>query len=520
MIHWYGGHKGYFDHGSLIRAFDRAGIEDGDISNGGILVVAGRTFANDVEGVQSLIDGMPWVLLCVVSDEELSFSLSRLRLPDRCAVWVQTPGPDTVANRYLTCGVPEPVARECRAGKSDPVRTWTFAGQVTHPARKDMAAAVAGRQDGEIRPTEGFAQGMAAKEYAEFMASGKCVLCPGGPVTPDTFRLHEALELGRLPIAWGSAYWDRVFPGSPFPKVDSVSEALPILDRYADDLAWLTDCNRTWAWWLREKRQLAIDIEDTVARLSGVRQERDRLTVLIPTSPTPSNGDHLWDVVESIREVHPDCEILIMMDGVRPEHEGRRMQYELYRRRIIRACAYTWHNVLPLFFSAHTHQAAMTRHALGMVRTDAIFFVEHDTPLLATRHVDYDGILDAIRDRPDVNMVRLHYDESIHPEHRYLMLDYSPTGTPPMIRTAQWSQRPHIARTEFYRWMIATQFSADALCMIEDKVHGSLQVAVQNGNWAEWGTWVYAEGWPDAMKRSGHSDARGGDSKFEHAFRW
>ena len=68
--------------------------------------------------------------------------------------------------------------------------------------------------------------------------------------------------------------------------------------------------------------------------------------------------------IRDIRANLPDCEIIIMLDGIRPEQEDRRGAYEEYKRRLLWLAHHTWHNVLPIIFDEHMHQAAMTREAL------------------------------------------------------------------------------------------------------------------------------------------------------------
>ena len=111
----------------------------------------------------------------------------------------------------------------------------------------------------------------------------------------------------------------------------------------------------------------------------------------MPSSPVPSHPS-VGVTLDSIARLRSypelkECEIIIMLDGVRAEQEHRRDDYEEYKRRL------SWlrlHNVRLMEFPKHSHQATMTREALETVKTSIVYFVEHDTyafgEILATIH--------------------------------------------------------------------------------------------------------------------------------------
>jgi hypothetical protein len=57
----------------------------------------------------------------------------------------------------------------------------------------------------------------------------------------------------------------------------------------------------------------------------------------------------------------PDSEIIITVDGVRPEQEHYREAYDEYTKRLLWLANNQWHNVLPMVFEEHQHQARMAR---------------------------------------------------------------------------------------------------------------------------------------------------------------
>lgn len=207
-----------------------------------------------------------------------------------------------------------------------------------------------------------------------------------------------------------------------------------------------------------------------------------------------------------------------MLDGFRDGSYEDRDRYEDYKRAIIWKCHHEYNNVLPVVFEQHTHQAGMTRHVLSMIETPTILFVEHDAPLVIDYEIPLDKIADTIITGA-ANVVRFHHEASILDVHKHLMLDSEPRdiGGVPMMRTRQWSQRPHLASAEFYRHMLKTYFDEDAKTMIEDVMHGVVDSAVVDGGAMAWNLfrlWTYTPvDSDDNIKRSYHLDGRGNDKK-------
>lgn len=245
------------------------------------------------------------------------------------------------------------------------------------------------------------------------------------------------------------------------------------------------------------------------------------ITVLVPTSPIPSHPDTrvIDETIGTIRSHLPIAEIIIMIDGVRGEQEEFRNNYQEYTRRLLWKCNCEWENVTPLFFEEHTHQAGMTRKALELVSTPLILFVEHDTPLTPDRIIPWQSLRKFI-EYAGANVIRLHHEALVLDVHRHLMI-----GEPEVYSgerfwaTYQWSQRPHLARTEFYRKMLDDYIPPQAKTMIEDAVYGKLESAYRDrgkAGWDDWRVWMY---YPEGdIKRSYHLDGREGQPKYESTF--
>jgi hypothetical protein len=161
-----------------------------------------------------------------------------------------------------------------------------FCGQDTHGRRHDAVAAARASAPADRRlvlPTDSFLAdgtndrgGLDREAYAQAMADTRVAPCPSGPVSPDSFRLYEALEAGAVPVADGSSpkghvpgYWPFVFGEPvPFPVLDNWAELAEHVARV--DAEWPRPASRMLAWWLAYKRKLAYALWADIEELSGV----------------------------------------------------------------------------------------------------------------------------------------------------------------------------------------------------------------------------------------------------------
>lgn len=241
------------------------------------------------------------------------------------------------------------------------------------------------------------------------------------------------------------------------------------------------------------------------------------ITVVVPVSPIPSHPatDILDETIESVRHFLPEAEIIPTFDGVREQQSDCKSDYEEHIRRVLWKADHTWGNVCPFVFDRHLHQVGMMRAMIGEIRTPLLMYVESDTPLLTDRDIDFDAITRFIISGRS-SLVRLYHEEVIPPEHAHLYHG-SEDG---FIRTSQWSQRPHVASTDYYRRILRDCFVDNANSFIEDKMH----------TWAEQSYRLRGvEGWrnehclhlydPDGdglnMRRTKHLDGRADGPKFE-----
>lgn len=242
----------------------------------------------------------------------------------------------------------------------------------------------------------------------------------------------------------------------------------------------------------------------------------DQITVLVTTSPVATGlaTDALATTVQSVLKYDVgDCRLFVGADGVRPAQRDCRHIYESTLWAI-----HAGFHVKPLGYWGH--QANVLRMLLKHVTTPLVLFLEHDTPLTGDP-IDWQGCADTILDG-ELDAIRFHYHPSIRPDQKHLTIDPDPRPDRriPYLRTAQWSQRPHLARTDWYRDIIATYFARSSRCHVEDV----MQAVVRNAwatdgmdGWDRYRLGIYADPEP-TMQRSTHLDARAGSPKLGQTF--
>ncbi len=240
------------------------------------------------------------------------------------------------------------------------------------------------------------------------------------------------------------------------------------------------------------------------------------ITVLIPTSPIPSHPSTsiIDETISNIRK-YTDAHIIIMIDGIHESLEHRRTDYEVYKNAIIHKTLngeYGDCRCLP--FHTHTHQAKMTREALQFVKTPLILFCEHDTSPIGD--IPFVKLCEFVLNTPDVNYIRFNIFHMILPEHRQLMIsDPKEVDGVRFVRTIQWSQRPHIALSDWYRKILKDHFGPEHKTMIEDVMHSVVQCAYHEKEYDTFGLTIYT---PEGIQlRSYHSDGRKDDVKIVEA---
>lgn len=507
---------------------------------GAFVVLPARHHAGDTDVAWFLeqIDRLDWSVVLLAGDEAWEFPWQRVTETDRRRVWVMQPIPQQ-AHLGMIPGGWYPGTDVAMAGEAERAEErpldWFFAGQVTHPRRERCVKALRRMpQDRAVlHETDGYLRGMPQPEYWRLMAGAKVVPCPSGPCTVDTARPLEALEAAAVPIVDlirpGDVsqfnYWTLCFgEDCPLPGISDWNQFPELLGEALAE--WPANANRLSGWWQGWKRsitrQLDEDLRAVAAQPPDLSNPDDVITVIVPTSPIPSHPstEVIDQTIASIRAQLPLAEVVIAIDGVRPEQEDRSADYQEYVRRLLRRTNFDWHNVVPVVLPGWGHQANATRAALELVASPLVLFVEHDTPLVG--EIEWRKLCEFVASG-QANAVRFHHETSILDVHRSIMFDDQPQRVQVgqhvvrARRTKAWWQRPHLASTRFYRERIMPIFGEDSRTMIEDVVYGLMSRDCSDygeAGWWDWRVWIYTpEG--DSIKRSTHLDGRGDDTKYE-----
>lgn len=246
-------------------------------SGGGILVIPGRFWNERYDEINERISPLRWVLAMRVSDEEDWFDISKIEHPN-LKWWVQTPRTDKSYGDAHFFGVG--FTPHFNQLSVDPPRKSLdvfLSGQNTHSRRAEafeVMNEINIRHSVHAIPTEGFTQGLAPEDYATWMSRAKVAVCPSGAVTPDSFRLYEALQAHAVPIADDLSpvydsigYWDRIFSHyepPPFPIFTNYGELPDLVDNVLSQYPRIN--NLCADWWMGYKidqvAQLKEDLED------------------------------------------------------------------------------------------------------------------------------------------------------------------------------------------------------------------------------------------------------------------
>lgn len=227
------------------------------------------------------------------------------------------------------------------------------------------------------------------------------------------------------------------------------------------------------------------------------------ITVVTPVSPIPSHPDIsiLAETVASVEHHLPCPELVLLLDGVRPEQEHRRTDYEEAIRRIFAR----WRNDARIcLFDLHQHQVGMLRAVIDEIDTPLLLFVEQDTPL-ELDPIDWDACSELILSG-EADVVRLYHESTVPDVHQYLMREQQGE----FLRTVQFSARPHLAATSYYRRILKDHFSTRANCFVEDRMHSVCQ-----SNPEDHKLFIYTP--TGGFRRSCHLDGRSGGPKFDTA---
>jgi len=225
-----------------------------------IVVLPARHHTDMVKEVKGELKKIDKCVLFLMGDEEADFPVEEI---DCHAIWVQNPHPGR-HDKYNKLGTGyAPIPKMDYEPKSVDM---FFSGQLTHKRRFDMweQLLMFETHDGsaDLNGSKGFTQGFEPKEYFNRFRRAKVATAPSGAVIPDSFRLHEAMEMMCMPLAddinsQGTVdnYWEFMYGEVPFIKVKDWKQ----LRGYTDDALREYPYNMfaVVQWWIEYKRSFA-----------------------------------------------------------------------------------------------------------------------------------------------------------------------------------------------------------------------------------------------------------------------
>lgn len=540
-----------FEHHE-VRALPRAGfpMPDVDISRwtymapfpeveGCVFIFNGRTHVDFVDEINEQINRYRWVMVLLCGDEEWDFPWRQLEHPNMRLYVMQARPEHAELQRFIPGGWYPRTREHLRKWfDTNPERPfdWSFIGQITHERRQEFAVVVdemtsAPGASCVYRATDRYLSDETPRaDYFAIMGESKVVPSPSGPFSVDCARAFEALEAGCIPVcdvktayAGEFDYWQLLFQREvvPIPRLNDWRVFPTILNEVLAD--WPANANRTYAFWQQYKRRFVTQLHEDIRELRGgghalPESAPDALiTVVVTASPIPSHPstEIIEATIDSIRHQLPLAQIVVACDGVRPEQADQAADYHEFVRRLTWLTNFRWHNVVPVVMDSFQHQANMTIRAMEHVDTPLILYVEHDTPLCGD--IQWERLSQAILSG-NANVIQLHINDQLHPDHRGICLDSEPhrINGAWLRRTMAWWQRPHLADADWYRDAILSRFTPKSRIMIEDAVYPVMegQIKADPNAWNFWKVWFYEPDTP-SIKRSLHLNGRKDQPKFD-----
>lgn len=227
------------------------------------------------------------------------------------------------------------------------------------------------------------------------------------------------------------------------------------------------------------------------------------ITILVSTSPIVSHPDTaiIDQTIASVRATLPNSPVIIMADGLKPEHQTpvRMAAYGGYKERL----QGRYDNATVLEFPENVNQAGMLGRALDLVKTPLLTYWEHDWA--ASPNIEWDALGKIILSGR-ASLVRFYAYCRIHPLHEGMMLERVIWDDIPLVKTMQYSQNPHLAATSAY-----TLWHAQYLHTRKEAIEEVMHSPVACGPWDRWKVCIYNPLNEGSMQMVRHLDGREGE---------
>ena len=226
---------------------------------GVVIVIKGGDNWEYVDKLNADIAKYHWVIILITGIEQGHNFYTKIKHPNM-RIWLQTPRSGDKADWYIPVGYPTYI-KPYLPVQLEKIYDVSFAGQNTHERRQQCIKVLESLPNTFVYPTEGFNQGMKYPEYIKTLAQSKLVACPGGAMSPDSFRVYEALEAGSIPVVdkhsgysrYEGDFWEKLFPNNPLLKIDNWNKLPTVLDEILANYDNILDL--TMQWWAEYKQK-------------------------------------------------------------------------------------------------------------------------------------------------------------------------------------------------------------------------------------------------------------------------
>jgi hypothetical protein len=258
-----------WDYGLIKEFFSKYNIKPVNVTSlpneeRAFVVIPGPQNIDYEELISDELNKINRVVLFITGDESGSFDIEKIKHKN-IEIWIQCPHKKHSKYNKIALGTPQHLSKNLPTYQ-DKSYDVSFAGQITHQRRQELAKAMQSIPNSFYGPTEGFAQGLNPKNYYDKMFISKIIPCPSGQVVIDSFRFYEAIEMLCLPIADRldskgneTNYYNFVFEDEvPIKTLDNwhllqntISE---LLNNYPNNM------HQVVCWWIKYKRDLGIKL--------------------------------------------------------------------------------------------------------------------------------------------------------------------------------------------------------------------------------------------------------------------
>lgn len=253
--------------------FDKKEVSKLSKCDSAIIVVPGEYHADKIDEINDELQKIKRVVLFIMADEEAKFPVEKIDHKS-IEIWVQYPDPSK-HNSYNKFPTGYPPQSQSILPLLNPNKTIDifFSGQMTHKRRIEVVNKlnewVAVGNTADVVPTRGFTQGLKPDDYYKRLLAAKIAPCPAGTITPDSFRVFEALESMCVVLADNknsqgtvSDYWNWLFGSEPqFTTVDDWNSSLIGYSQEALE-NWPGNAHQQTAWWIKWKRDFSYKVKE------------------------------------------------------------------------------------------------------------------------------------------------------------------------------------------------------------------------------------------------------------------